>query len=506
MEGGIYVDSLGIIITILAQPYAGEDGTVNVCNAINIADTLLFKALKGVPDKGGKWTRPSEGLSGTYIYTVTSFCGEVSSVVEVTEICINLASANDTVCIGEKTATFDYIVTGGPDVLEVHFSDSAIIYGFENTNYALSADTSGTIEIDIPETAVVDTFNAKLYVVEGGIYVDSLGIIITILAQPYAGEDGTVNVCNAINIADTLLFKALKGVPDKGGKWTRPTEGLSGEYIYTVTSFCGEAHAVVSVYNQIQPNAGNDTTLSICVGESIPKMVFLEAFSGIHDTEGSWVPDIADSMQIGVGTYKYTISAIKPCTNSTATVTVEGIPLPEMETIVAKPAGEVSVLIFPDSVTIEQIVVITGSIIDTLELDEGGYLYIEPEYRVAKYKFRISFHRDDGCSNVVEYTYSELGTVSINEFTTRKLKGNEYSLFPNPAKNQITIELHPMLANTGNDLWARIFSLSGSCVLEAELRGTHLSISTDNLKPGIYFVQVSNSKVLFESKKLIISK
>jgi hypothetical protein len=69
-------------------------------------------------------------------------------------------------------------------------------------------------------------------------------------------------------------------------------------------------------------------------------------------------------------------------------------------------------------------------------------------------------------------------------------KENPFSLFPNPAKDQITLDLSAMeVANI------RVFDLSGKCVLQQQKSAANRhTIDLSSIAPGAYIIQVQSAK------------
>ncbi|MFT0157164.1 gliding motility-associated C-terminal domain-containing protein, partial [Tenacibaculum ascidiaceicola] len=76
-----------VVVTEQAQPNAGTNGMLTICEGTTVTETQLFAELGGTPDTGGTWS-PALAGAGTYTYTVaaTSSCtSEATSEVVVTE-------------------------------------------------------------------------------------------------------------------------------------------------------------------------------------------------------------------------------------------------------------------------------------------------------------------------------------------------------------------------------------------------------------------------------------
>ena len=84
-------------------------------------------------------------------------------------------------------------------------------------------------------------------------------------------------------------------------------------------------------------------------------------------------------------------------------------------------------------------------------------------------------------------------TVVDNDDTRIDFTGNSvFSLYPNPATNQINIQLI-----NGEDALALLFDISGRLLLQTRLSKTQKLIDLSALTSGIYFVKVKNTTVKF---------
>jgi gliding motility-associated-like protein len=135
-------------------------------------------------------------------------------------------------------------------------------------------------------------------------------VVVTEIAAPDAGTDGTLTICQGSTVAAAELFSALSGTPDAGGTWSNV--GLVYTYAVTVAG-CTDATATVTVTEQAQPNAGWNGTLDICQGTMVTAADLFSALTGTPDAGGTWSPALA-----GAGTYTYTVTATAPCATDTA--------------------------------------------------------------------------------------------------------------------------------------------------------------------------------------------
>lgn len=332
-------------------------------------------------------------------------------------------------------------------------------------------------------------------------------VVVTEQTKPNAGKDGYLLICEDDIITDSILFDKLGGNrdpdliedSDKDGRYW--VEGMGGgTYYYVVedTSSCNYQNDTSSVDVTVvnRPFAGNNDTIFICEGETISIDTLFKYL--VEEDLGDWD---TDAKLVGAGFYNYIVSA-PPCLNDTSSITIIETSPAEMDFLVAKPIGNESVLIFPTIVTIEDIVVTDDGVTKPVLWSEG-YFYIDSMYRAAGTVFTITFNINGGCSGVTEYVYPD-NTVSA--YSIQSNKEDSYKFYPNPARTQIIIEMNPNLRSAHDAFQTRIYSLAGTCVLEAVIDGHSESLNIESLTPGVYFLQISGSEVVFEPKKLIISK
>ena len=94
----------------------------------------------------------------------------------------------------------------------------------------------------------------------------------------------------------------------------------------------------------------------------------------------------------------------------------------------------------------------------------------------------------------------------VSTFETVNLENNEFSIYPNPAKDQITIDLGNNSKAIG---WSyKIVNTLGQEVLNGDLNSQQNTIQLSNIKgQGVYFVKIyDSSNNLFHTKKIIIKQ
>jgi len=82
-----------------------------------------------------------------------------------------------------------------------------------------------------------------------------------------------------------------------------------------------------------------------------------------------------------------------------------------------------------------------------------------------------------------------------------EISADQFKIYPNPAQNKITISMNNYV---GNDLTARIYSITGQLILESQLTNSNHTMSTGKLSKGCYIVEISNKNGFSKREKLII--
>ncbi|MFD1016640.1 T9SS type B sorting domain-containing protein [Winogradskyella rapida] len=332
-------NSAEVTVEIISPPNAGEDGSIILCSLVNTTD--LFDSLNGTPEPGGVWTPtlssgtgtfdPNIDADGDYTYTVSSVCGDSSAVVSVTTIEANNAGMNGIVefCSSE-TNTFDLFdsLTESPDTGGTWTPTLASGTGVFNPN------------LDNPGVYTYTVSNSASLCPD-----DTATVLVALLPDPNAGNDGTLNLCNTTDPQD--LFNSLSGTPDAGGTWAPalasgtgvfdPNIDAEGVYTYTVSNTCGTSSASVNVSLSATNDAGTDGSVELC-STATPIDLF-DALGGTPDVGGTWTPELTSGTGIfdpsldASGVYTYTVSSANTtCPEATAEVTVNVLAAPDSGT------------------------------------------------------------------------------------------------------------------------------------------------------------------------------
>jgi len=164
---------------------------------------------------------------------------------------------------------------------------------------------------------------------------------------PNAGMNGAISICS--NSSPVSLFAALDGDPDMTGSWSGPSDTngmfdpgtmIEGVYTYTVSGDgqYPDAIALVSVYVQQAPNAGDGGIIEVCnSGGPISLFWYLtgnpNSYGTWHGPNGLFVSGTFSPNSDQHGTYTYIVQGSGPCSNAAAELLVVEIDL-ESEDII----------------------------------------------------------------------------------------------------------------------------------------------------------------------------
>lgn len=108
---------------------------------------------------------------------------------------------------------------------------------------------------------------------------------------------------------------------------------------------------------------------------------------------------------------------------------------------------------------------------------------------------------DNSFNGAVSIDYIKIGTDVVTTATTASVDNSLISVYPNPAKDQINIDLSSM--NNASDASVKIMNSNGMLVYEGNASNSNEIINTSSLNKGIYLVQVSAGNKI-SNKKLVI--
>ena len=357
------VDDFSVVtVNINAQPNAGTDGGVTICDSSE-APINLFDLING-EQTGGTWTR-NTGTAGTLtggIYTPAfgATTSTFSYILTGTAPCVSSSSTAAVTINPQPNAGTDGATQVVCDNSTTLIDLNNLITGEQAGGIWTRTGTGGTFDSAagtfIPTGATTSTFR---YTVTGTLAcVDDFSeVTVTINAQPNAGANGSTLVCD--NDTTLIDLNTLITGQQPGGTWTRlsgtggtfnalpgtflPGVGASAvnifEYRLLGVAACTDDTSIVTVNINPQPNAGTDGCIS--VSEESTNVIDLFSLliggqiggswtrtSGVGGTfsaaDGSYIPSIGAT----TSTFSYTIDVSAPCTSdsSNATVIINGPP------------------------------------------------------------------------------------------------------------------------------------------------------------------------------------
>ncbi|KAA2217175.1 T9SS type B sorting domain-containing protein [Maribacter flavus] len=307
------VRSATVNITVNEEPYAGTGSTISVC--ANDVPFDLIIGLSGNPDIGGNWSPalssgtgifdPAIDSAGIYTYSVSNdSCEDSTATVEVL---VNTPpnAGMDTeinVCLTESPFNLLERLEGSP---ENDGTWSPSLNG--NGNYFDPLlDVAGEYTYSITSDSCPDS---------------TATIIVNVFDEPNPGSNGTIEIC--ANDPPIDLFTILGGNPENGGNWSPslssgtgifdPSLDHKGIYTYTVNNLgCETKDATVQVDILEMSNAGDDSSVEICINEGLVDL--FDFIPGNPDTNGTWTPNPASGTGIfdpsidPSGVYTYTVT------------------------------------------------------------------------------------------------------------------------------------------------------------------------------------------------------
>ena len=187
----------------------------------------------------------------------------------------------------------------------------------------------------------VDAAGTYTYTVTNSCGTASSNVVVTILANPSPGTNGTLTICT--NAASTDLFNQLGGSPSAGGTWSpamasgtgvfNPAVDAAGTYTYSINDCSGNPQtATVVVTVTPLPTTGTNGALSLCTTD--PATDLFNQLGGTPDVGGTWSPAMISGTGVfnpavdAAGTYTYTVTNSCGTSSSDVVVTVTSCTLP----------------------------------------------------------------------------------------------------------------------------------------------------------------------------------
>src|SRR5690606_35040995 len=340
---GCDTDSARVTVNVTAAPNAGHESWATFCS--DGPAVSLFPYITPA-DAGGTWRRPAPGnqvFSGTYVpssfepgdytYTVSGIapCTNAVAVVHVSETTGPNPDlpALTTICSSDALCDMLDLLGGIPDPNGTWKGPDGLAH---SSTFVPGQDSSGVYIYTVPGSfPCVDQQSS---------------LTVNVNPVPRAGGDVTRAVCD--NEGGFPLFPLLTGA-QTGGTWYDPANALfptgffnpgtslPGTYRYEVTGIppCGVAEGSVTIFETAAPQAGQDSTVALCLNGAAVSLDSL--LGGPHDPAGSWTGPAPSTAHFGgifppgnstPGVYPYHVNGIPPCRNDSSTVSVAVLPPP----------------------------------------------------------------------------------------------------------------------------------------------------------------------------------
>ena len=385
------------------------------------------------------------------------------------------------------------------DTLFVQFNAT----GSGGGNAAFSQQIPGIAQFDAGQHWIVVT----LYY--NGNPVDEFTVTFNV-SPPFNPDAGLFNDTTLCNSGPPFpLLNVLDGNPTPGGVWLNPlgqvvNNGLfdpgqspEGFYTYQFDLLPPCTSAAQQVLLSYIPNnsAGLNGSVAVCTVGASP-VDLLSELGGTPYTPGTWTKPGGGSHNgtytPGVdpcGVYTYTVPGIAPCPSASATVNVQCVQPPN-----AGVGGSIA-LCYNDSAENLSLVV-TGEQSGGVWIDQGGFVVGQYNGNVncafngaQTYGYMVTA---PPCPNDTSFVVVTLVgppcTIGIEEDASVE----RFELMPNPANDQVTLELEVNAA--GGTRTLELLDVNGRVLRTEQLTmsGTFLrrSIPVQDLPRGAYLVRL----------------
>ena len=320
-DGNTCTDSASVTVSVLQAAAADAGPDLGICPGDSVqllasgSGTISWSPGTGLSDSLA--LDPFAMPMSTTTYTLTVNDGSPclgTDMVTLTVYPEATANAGQdlAICLGD---TVQLNATGGGT------------YGWSPANGLSDANAGDPLAFPSTTTVYVLTVNDT----NSCSAVDTL--VIAVNQPAHAGTDGGTTVCSSDGPID--LFTLLGGNPDGGGTWT-PTDtyvpgGGGGTFTYAVTpqAPCPVDTAVVSIIENVAPNAGTDASLDLCTADA--PVDLLTVLGGTPDQGGTWTDPNNDpfngvfdpALWPGGSVCVYEVPGLAPCANDQAVVSIQ---------------------------------------------------------------------------------------------------------------------------------------------------------------------------------------
>lgn len=339
----LLITSAGWTAVITTGPDAGTNANTSVCSSA--PPFAMLGRLGGTPEGTGTWTAPGNAPhsgtfdpatdpAGIYTYTVSgpAPCPDSSATLTVSIVNAPNAGGNGSVTVCSNDPPFELLehLTGMPDPDGAWTGpDATPVTG----TFTPGSSQPGIYTYTVPGASPCGPATATVTVGQ--------------VQAPNAGANRTLAVCS--NELPFEMRTRLNGTPAPGGTWVGPNgphgptfdpaTDPGGSYVYTLEGDlpCAAASATLFIIRRVAPNAGTDTSITICSNEG--SFALFDQLGGSPSGGGIWTgPDgepHSGTFFPGTnpaGDHTYTVTGLAPCAAALATVSIAVTTAPDAGT------------------------------------------------------------------------------------------------------------------------------------------------------------------------------
>ncbi|MDD2636883.1 MAG: PKD domain-containing protein, partial [Bacteroidales bacterium] len=471
-----------ITLGMSQETILGNDGTAAVSNVSNglAPYTYIWS--------NGETTSAITGLTANeYCVTVTETNGcSVSSCINVTQEALPTPTAdfeaNITQACGATLVSFTDLSANYPQTWAWDFGDGSTS-NIQNPTHNYTVAGTYTVSLTVTNTGGTDTKTITDYI--------SIGVtpmlVMSMTSETSAGNDGTATVM-AYNGAEPYQYSWTNGSTNQ-----TITELAAGNYCVTVTedNGCTASSCIDVTYNSgvITPVADFEADNTNACGELTVNFTDL---STNNPTTWNWT--LGDGATSNEQNQNHTYSTPGVYTVTLNVSNAEGSDFEtKIDYIAVHSNPNVTVEVTPASG--ESIadggasVVITGGtepFTITWSNDETGteVTGLIPD------NYSVVVLDDNGCFTTTPFTVNWVNTIKDNSLV--------YSIYPNPARNEVFVKFDGQIANS-----IQVFDLLGKVVYNTQPTSDFSTIDISKLQNGVYFVKVMFNDKEFTHKLIV---
>ncbi|MCY1720553.1 T9SS type A sorting domain-containing protein [Prolixibacteraceae bacterium Z1-6] len=288
---------------------------------------------------------------------------------------------------------------------------------------------------------------------------------------------------------------------------------------YTITQKlgnCASLATVITVTPYEIPAAPIARNKEVCATD--PVQTIIAEANAPDNTSVVWYNSATDGNKIEspildtIGTVTYYAESennTSGCVSSNrtpVTLTIKDLRLSLTDTtIIGKPNNNTAVLIFPsDSLQYQWY-------LNDFEITNATnqFYYIFESDRKNGNVFTVEVELPNGCKAEFDYNYSGRSAAedisSINKSGLSTIK-TYFTIYPNPTNTSFNIAVDTKQIPAPQDLTAKVYSVSGACVMEIPINRILQNIETLQINPGLYSVVLYNMQHPLQTKKLTITQ